>query len=191
MGLDLLGREEKWRAIIAGICHTLGAMIGGAFLGGLLGWLGSFIHMQNWRIWIIVVLGVLALWQSLLRPDIKLGRQCQVNRRWHRCIPVEVGYFLWGIQLGCGLVTFIPSSCFIVLLGAQLSSGPLVALLSGACFGMARESVVLPVCLRQNNNDVSPTRLMSLLPRSARLAHWLNIAWLLIGVSLLIFSEWH
>src|SRR5579872_5204313 len=110
MSLDFLGRGEKQKAVRGALCHVFGGIVGGAMTGGLLGWLGSLFPFQSWHIWLIIVLATLALWQSMWGQSFKLGRHCQVNRRWKYAIPLELGYFFWGWQLGCGILTLIPYS---------------------------------------------------------------------------------
>ncbi len=133
-GLHLFGRRERRRAARIGISHLFGGVAGGMRLGGSLGILGSVLSLHLWRDWILLVIGIFALWQSRSKQPFKLGRPCQVNRHWKRHIPVELAYFLWGLQLGCGLITFIPYSCFIVFMGIQATSGVFVGVLSGAVF---------------------------------------------------------
>jgi hypothetical protein len=189
MGLDFLGRGARQRAVRIGACHVIGAAVGGAMLGGALGWFGELLGIQTWQPWIILFVGAFALWQSLYGQSLKLGRQCQVNRRWKRQIPAELGYFLWGWQLGCGVITFIPYSCFVVLLGVQCTSGPVIALLSGALFGGVREAVVLAVLWQKPDDQESPIRLVNFLPSLSVLVQRLNLIWLLLGIPLLVVGR--
>ncbi len=193
MGLDFLGRGKKWRVVQAGICHILGAAFGGAMLGGFLGWIGSFLPSLQWQPFLIIVLASFALWHALYRGSSHLGRRCQVNRRLKsRIIFIELGYFLWGMQLGCGIITLIPYSSFVLLLGSQLTSGFFPGLLSGALFGGTREMVaVLMATWNFSATDtVNPKRLMSFLPASEILFQRLNIAWVLLATPFLILMVW-
>ncbi len=52
-------------------------------------------------------------------------------------------YSLWGFLLGMGTSTLIPYSSFVLLIGAQLTSGIIVAALSGLVYGVAREGVAV------------------------------------------------
>jgi hypothetical protein len=190
MGLDLLGRGEKLKAIRAGGFHVIGSSLGGLTLGGVLGWLGSLFGLPEWRPWLLLLLGSFALWHAVAGKSFKLGRQCQVNRRWKQSISVELGYFLWGWQLGCGIATFIPYSCFIVLLGVQCTSGWAIGLLSGALFGCIREAVILPVLWQKPDEQKPPSRLMQLLPSLACTVQRLHLIWLLLGVPILVIGGW-
>jgi hypothetical protein len=190
MGLDLLGREAKLKAARVAGCHILGAIIGGAMLGGVLGWVGSFLALQIWRSWILLLVGAFALWHAIAGKSFKLGRQCQVNRRWKCPISYELAYFLWGWQLGCGVITFIPYSSFVVLLGVQCTSGWMIGLLSGALFGGLREAVILPTLWQKSSEGKSPSRLMHLLSSLGVIVQRLNLAWLLLGVPLLVIGGW-
>lgn len=193
MGLDFLGRGRKWRLVQAGICHILGAALGGAILGGFLGWIGSFLPSLQWRPFLIVVLASFALWHAIYRRSSHLGRQCQVNRRWKsRIIFTELGYLLWGLQLGCGIVTLIPYSSFILLLGSQFALGFFPGLLSGTLFGGMRESVAVLMTMRSlsTNNNVNPEWLMRFLPAQETLFQRLNIIWILMATPILILMTW-
>lgn len=191
MGLHLFGRRERLRATFVGICHIFGGVVGGAALGGLLGELGSVLALHAWRCWILLALGIFALWHSLDKRSVKLGRLCQVNRRWNHRIPTELAYFLWGLQLGCGVVTFIPYSCFIVLLGTQATSGIVTGLLSGALFGGTREAIVLLGLQHRHDGQVGSNWLRSILPSLTPKVRILNTLLILFSVPLLVFIGLH
>lgn len=169
----------------------LGGVVGGALFGGVLGESGSILALQTWRFWILLALGIIALWHSLAGGSLKLGRLCQVNRRWYYCIPAELAYFLWGLQLGCGIVTFIPYSCFIVLLGTQATSGIVAGLLSGALFGGTRGAMVLLGLKDRHPEQAGSNWLRNLLPSLTRTVGILNMLWILFSVPLLALTGSH
>ncbi|GCF10057.1 hypothetical protein [Dictyobacter arantiisoli] len=187
MGLNFLGRGNKRKAVIAGVCHVFGAIIGGSMLGGGLGWLGALLLLPTWRIEVLCIIGIFAIWHSFYGSSMKLGRPCQVNRRWkNNNISAAWAYFLWGIQLGCGLVTFIPYSCFAILMGAQATSGPWNGLISGAIYGGTRELVTLLALFHKNKDGNNLLSISSYFPLLEPLARYSNICWIIIGVPLLI-----
>src|SRR5579885_3313339 len=82
--------------------HISGAALGGAAIGGILGWLGSLFLLATWRLEIIVPLTAFALWQSLSKRPLRLGCQRQVPRQWNQTLPPGSRYFFWGLLLGSG-----------------------------------------------------------------------------------------
>lgn len=191
MGLNFLGREKKGRAVRIGVLHVLGAVLGGALVGGLFGWLGTLLSLLAWRPWIIAVVAVLALLHSLSRRPSKLGLQCQVPRRWRLPLPLAYYYFFCGALLGCGIATVIPYSSLLILLGTQLTSGVILGCASGAIFGGTREAMALIPLLCKYNEEVSPSKIMQLLPALATKVQKFNTIWILGGSSLLLLAGWH
>lgn len=189
MGLDLLGRGKKGQAVRASILHLLGAILGGAFVGGLLGWLGSLLSLSTWRPEIIGAIAAFALWHSVSCQSPKLGPRCQVPRTWKYPLPVEAYYFLCGALLGCGTATLIPYSCFLVLLGTQLTSGVVLGSVSGALFGGVREAMALILFLSKHKKEAKPSEMMRLLPVLTPKAQRLNTIWILGGGLLLVLTS--
>ena len=165
----------------------MGGIVGGTMQGAFFSISGSFLRFYLWRDWILLALGIFALWHSLSKRSFSLGRPCQVNRHWQRRIPAELAYFLWGVQLGCGVATFIPYSCFIVLIGVQATSGIHTALLLGTLFGGTREATVFLGILRSNTNRTSASWLRNLLPILAPKIKVINILWIIFGVLFLLY----
>ncbi|MHB8601007.1 MAG: hypothetical protein ACYDER_29910 [Ktedonobacteraceae bacterium] len=177
----------------AGICHILGAALGGAMLGGFLGWVGSLLPPLLWRPCLILGLAIFAFWHALSQRSSYLGRPCQVNRRWNsRSTFIELGYFLWGMQLGCGIITLIPYSSFVLLLGAQFTAGFFPGMLSGMIFGGVREMVAVLMALwsAATTETVRPQKLMNFLPALETHVQHMNIAWILVATPFLILLVW-
>src|SRR5713101_925386 len=189
MGLNLLGRGKKQPVVWAGTLHLVGAILGGASLGGLLGWLGSLFRLTIWRPEIIAAIAVFALWHSLNRQPPKLGPRCQVPRTWKYSLPIEIYYFLCGALLGCGIATLIPYSSFLVILGSQLTSGVVLGSISGALFGGVREAMVLILLLNQHGKETKPSDMMWLLPALSPKVQRLNVIWVFGGSLLLVLAS--
>jgi len=62
------------------------------------------------------------------------GRRRQVPRRWIRAYGARRPYAAWGALLGSGVATVVPHSAYLVLLAAELVSGPKTGALAGAAF---------------------------------------------------------
>jgi hypothetical protein len=62
----------------------------------------------------------------------------QVPRGWIRAYGAPRAYAVWGALLGSGVATIVPHSAYLVLLAAELVSGPKAGALAGAAFGLTR-----------------------------------------------------
>ena len=187
IGLDFLGRGKGWRAIRLRVAHVVGAMMGGAAVGSLLGWLGVVLSLTPWRPEIIAVTVVFALWQSVTGHPAHLGLRRQVPRRWPYALPLPLCYFLWGVLLGCGIATLIPYSSLVVVLGLQLTSGVALGCASGALFGATRETMALLALLPRRDAEANPKEVMCLLPTLQATVRHLNLLWVIGGGLLLMF----
>lgn len=61
MGLGFLGRGNSWQAVRTGAAHVMGAVLGGAAAGGLIGLTGTLLGLDRWRPMIIALSGLTAL----------------------------------------------------------------------------------------------------------------------------------
>jgi len=191
MGLDFLGRGRRWECIQIGGFHILGAALGGALLGGLLGWLGSLLSLSTWRPEIIAITAIFAFWHSVSPRPAKLGCRRQVPRKLKHFSSVKAYYFICGTQLGCGIVTLIPYSCLLVILGVQLTSGFVLGLVSGILFGGTREGLVLFTLFRRHQEEARPGHMMQLLPKLAPQMRRFNVIWIIAGSFLLVLTSLH
>ena len=160
MGLNFLGRE-RWRGVAAGGIHILGAVVGGAVVGAVLGFLGDALSLGRWRVWIVGGAALMVLAITLTKDHFDLGRPCQVPRKWTTSMPAQRRYLVWGLMLGSGLATLIPYPAYLMLPAAELTAGPLVAAIAGGLYGLARELPALAVLVRPSG----PEQTMELLPR--------------------------
>lgn len=190
MGLGFLGRGKEWRTMYLSILHVVGAALGGAIIGTLLGWFGSLLALSAWRSVGIAVTALFALWQSVSRRPAKLGLHRQVPRRWASTMKAELCYFLWGMLLGSGVATVIPYSAFLVILVTQLTSGVTLGCVSGLLFGGTRGVVALLPLLRKKGR-LYPEKLPTLLSALRMKVYWLNMLWIIGGSILLEITVWH
>ncbi len=184
-GLGLLGRGQTTRAIPLGLLHIAGAAIAGAVLGGLIGGAGALLDLAQWRPWVIALAALIALVLALGPTPPKLGRQRQVPRRWSPTTSPSRVYLAWGLMLGFGVATPVFHTAFVLLVGAQLTAGPLLGLASGALFGMTRQAMALIPVLRQ----YEPIRTMGLLESLRPAARRFNTALVIAGGLLLVIAS--
>jgi hypothetical protein len=186
MGLGFLGRGKARMAIQLGGLHLVGAAVGGAVVGGVLGLIGALLHLSDWRFWLIGVTAVVASALAIGASPVQLGRQCQVPRTWERTMPPRRRYFLWGAMLGCGVATPILSSAFLVLLSVQLTSGPWLGALAGAIYGGMREAMALVPMLRRSDHEATLGSLSRYRPTFQRL----NMVVAMGGGLMLVLLAW-
>lgn len=165
--------------------HVLGAALGGATAGGVLALLGTGLALASWRPWVVGAFALAATALGLRRP-VALGWRCQVPQAWNRTMPPRRRYFLWGALLGSGWATLIPYSAYLLLAGAQLTVGVLLAALSGAVFGAMRQGMALVLPLLRTDHEA----VMDLLPDLRATARHLNVLVALGGGLLLVLTAW-
>lgn len=189
MTMGLLGREGNRKIAYLGFTHVLGAAIGGAIVGGLLGIIGQLLSLLMWRKELILIVTIFALWQSVTRRPARLGIQRQVPRTWIHTMPLELCNFLWGMLLGSGVATVIPYSAFLILLTTQLTSGLILGCLSGALFGGVRQLVaLLPLSLQEYR--LCPEKAGMLMSTLTRKVSLLNSFLIIGGGSILLLIIW-
>jgi hypothetical protein len=183
VGLGLLGRGGTRQALGLGALHVVGAVLAGALVGGLVGWVGALAGLAAWRPWVILAGAVLALGLARGPRPPKLGRQRQVPRRWAPGTSPSRVYLIWGAMLGSGVATPIFHTAFLVLLAAQLTGGVALGVVSGAVFGAARQATALLPLLGR----LDPGRTMNLLEMLRPAARRLNAALIIAGGLVLVF----
>lgn len=170
VGLGLLGRGRARSVIAYWLLHVAGAALAGAFTGGVAGWLGGVLGLGAIRPWVIAAAALIALWFGLQRRPPRIGRQRQVPRRWRAGTPIAWIYLVWGMMLGSGFWTPVYQTAFLLLIGAQLTAGWQLGLLSGAVFGAVRQMTALgPVLGRLD--PARTMRLLEVLRPAARLGN--------------------
>ncbi len=186
MGLGSLGRGGVRSVVRLGGLHVLGAAVGGALTGAVIGGTGALLGLRTWQPWLVGATVLLAVGLGL-RRRVQLGRQCQVPRGWNRTMPPNRRYFLWGALLGCGLATPIYQTVFLVLLGAQLTAGVALATAAGALFGGTRQALALLPLLR----GWDPETTMNLLPMLGPAVRRLNALLAIAGGVALVLTAGH
>lgn len=177
VGLGLLGRGRARAVIPYWLLHVVGAAVAGAAVGGLAGWLGGLLGLAAWRPWVILAAAALALVLGLRKTPPRIGRQKQVPRRWSATTPLAWIYVVWGMMLGSGFATPVYQTAFLLLIGAQLTAGWQLGLLSGALFGAFRQMTALGPVLRQ----LDPGRTMRLLEVLRPYARRGNLGLIVVG----------
>jgi len=142
--------HSGWR--IAAVAYIAAGVFGAVALGILLGSSGSLLSTQL-REYGHLALGVLAIVYSLheLRfialphPE----RKRQVPEQWRRRFHPFLTAGLYGLLLGMGFTTHIPTaSYYFVALTAALSGKPLIGAFVFGLFGMARSTLLWPSVAR-------------------------------------------
>ena len=144
----LTERGRGHRHAVTGTWFLLGALLGGAALGGL-GALGALVGGSRdlgaaWAGGIVAVaaLGGAALDSDVVRPALPHHRR-QVDEQWlDRFRPWVYGVG-FGAQIGFGLATYIMTAgVYLVILLGALTGSPGSALAMGLVFGLVRGSAV-------------------------------------------------
>jgi hypothetical protein len=95
----------------------------------------------------------------------------QVPKHWPGTFGPAPGYAGWGALLGVGIATTIPYSAYLVLIAAELASGPAIGAVAGAAFGVTREAIAAVAAWRLSG----PKEITDLLTRFAQPAARLNM----------------
>lgn len=175
MGLSLFGRRARQRTNV--VIHVVASALGGAIGGAAVGAIGTALTLERWRPWIILGVALLALRLGLRRPARPLGIHRQVPKRWGGTLGDAGAYAAWGALLGLGVATTIPYSAYVLLVGVQLTSGPILGAIAGAAFGAGREGVASMSALRRH----TPSEIADRLPRFRQMAVRLNVVMIAAG----------
>jgi hypothetical protein len=137
------GRNRRWGHTVS--FYVIGAVLGGATRGVILGGLGSLIpeSARPSTATIAVLLGIVLLVaagiEARLLPIPIPGLERQVNEDWLDHYRGWVIGFGFGYQLGLALAVYITSaSLWVVFLAEFLTFSPVGGLAIGATFGVIR-----------------------------------------------------
>jgi hypothetical protein len=168
------GRHNRWWLTVAAL--GAGSAVGGAGLGAALGALGAwFPRSPETALAVLAGLGALGLLADLGVAGMHLPTSHrQVDEGWldrYRGWVYGVGY---GVQLGAGVVTVVPSATtYLTWATALLAHSPAAGSAIGATFGVARS---LPVLLaRPARHPAGLHRLLRLQARWAAPVHRLAL----------------
>jgi MFS family permease len=154
-------RARGHRPWVTAVWYVLGAVAGGALLGGAAALLALAVDVpQDWRFGAACVLAVLCVLSDagvgVRLPD----HPRQVNETWlarYRRWIYAAGF---GLQIGAGFATYIMTAAVYLTAALAVLSGPAGALLVGLTFGLARGLGVMVTA-----GVSSPERLRALLSR--------------------------
>jgi hypothetical protein len=175
MGLSLFGRRARQSTNV--VIHVLASAFGGALGGAAVGAVGAALTLERWRPWVVLGAALLALRLGLRRPARPLGIHRQVPKYWGAKLGDSGAYAAWGVLLGLGVTTTIPYSAYVLLVGVQLASGPILGAIAGAAFGAGREGVASVSAVRLH----TPSEIADRLPRFRRMAARLNVVVIAAG----------
>jgi hypothetical protein len=173
MGLSFFGRGRERMGVSAG--HMAAAALAGGLVGLLAGVIGQPVHAVAPE---VVILATLAAVGSAVRANpTGYGRRRQVPRRWIRAYGAPRAYAAWGALLGSGVATVVPHSAYLVLLAAEVVSGPRAGALAGAAFGLTRGLAAVVLALSRRPS----AEIADVLPRARALAARGNLAVAAVG----------
>jgi hypothetical protein len=134
------GRGGSWTRTVIGF--WIGAVLAGAALFTVAGFLGSLLGLDRFNPWIslIAIAAAAVLDLTGVRP---LGPHRQVDEDWLGRYRDWVIGFGFGAQLGLGFVTIVPSFGYWALLIVAASVGLPGATLIGVGFGVGRSLLLL------------------------------------------------
>jgi sulfite exporter TauE/SafE len=118
-------KQTRWLRIV--VLYTVGGMLSSSSVGSVLGWTGRVIssHASRQGLWGGFALCVLIL---ALR-DLRLisfdlpQRRVQAPYEWLHRFEFGSVYFMWGLNIGVGLSTFIEFSGLYAVIAAAIISG--------------------------------------------------------------------
>ena len=131
-------RGNRWSLTVAWL--VAGTLVGGGFLGAVLGALGRALPVtvdENWRLSALALAGVAAaIWDLRVR---RFPIRRQVNEDWLSAFRPWVYGWGYGLQLGAAVVTAVNTALVpMFILAALLSRDPLSGLVVGTAFGAIR-----------------------------------------------------
>jgi sulfite exporter TauE/SafE len=131
-------RRQRWSVTVG--AYLVGSVLGGTVVGLVVGSLGSLLLgelPEGTRLIALVCAATLGLVLDLFGHVPSLHRQ--VDERWLTTYRGWVYGGGFGLQLGTGIVTIIPSSIvWVVWIGAMLTVDPTAGTMVGAVFGLTR-----------------------------------------------------
>ncbi len=137
-------RNQPWAVTVG--AYLVAATVGGVLMGAATGAVGSLLLASTAVATRLVLLGLIALLG--LVADATVGTPTvhrQVDERWLTSYRGWVYGCGFGLQLGAGVVTIMPSSVVLALWSATvLTASPVAGAIAGAAFGFFR---ALPLLL--------------------------------------------
>lgn len=142
------GRGFRWGVTLGFL--LLGATLGGAAVGALLGLFGDATvgpatgGGAEWRLYLLAALLGAAFLLELGVGGLRIPTvRRQVDERWLNAYRSWVYGFGFGIQLGAGVVTIVSTaSVYVTFAACWLAGAPVPGLAIGAAFGAARAATL-------------------------------------------------
>lgn len=186
--------HKGWLA--AATSYTLGSIAGGILTGVFFGLIGVLFStaVGTYRSLLPLFVGVSAIAYAMHELHlISLPypqRQRQVPSHWRYMFHPYVTAGLFGLLLGTGFITFIPTATYYILsLAVILHSSPLIGVLVFAVYGVARGSLLWPF-IRQSNVSASVQHLTYFMDLTKPIIHQVNGFALAIAGAYLISEYW-
>jgi len=164
------GRCSRWGITVS--AYLLGSAVGGAAVGGVLGWIGSPVDLSaNARLLLLGVAIAIGVAFDLGPGGLRLPTtRRQVDETWRASYRGWVWGLTFGAQLALGVITVVTTAFVYVTWLAALLSGSLVAGAAvGLAFGLARALPILSVAgVRTSAQLLGVDRTLQRLARPAR-----------------------
>jgi hypothetical protein len=133
------------RRALAGASFAGGLAIGAGLTFGALGLAGELLDPGRWFLIAAAVLAGVAAIADLAGLRVRPQLRFQVPEPWRRTMPLPQALFLYGLLLGTGLTTFVPTAAAWALLPLSMAVGFPGALAVGLSFAAGRALPVLAV----------------------------------------------
>lgn len=155
----VFGGRYKW--YVAAAIYTIGSIAGGGLTGALLGLLGEFLTtlISGYRLYFPLFVGLLAIAYSLHEfrmvslPFPQIRRQ--VPPRWRKRFHPYVTAGVYGLILGLGFTTFIPTASYHVLgLAVVLQGSPIFGILIFTIYGAGRAALLWPISFQSTKVEM-------------------------------------
>lgn len=135
---------SRLRGLLAGLGHIAAAGVGGACLGLIAAWCGKlFVLVQpdaGKRYLVVAIITALYMLRELgLLPLPVIDLKRAVPGSWRGRYGFEIGSLMYGFALGFGFTARTPFSSFhLMLLWLGAAADPVLGLMTGAVWGIAR-----------------------------------------------------
>lgn len=141
--------ELDWR--VAATIYTIGSIVGGSLVGVIIGLVASLLPRSLYFDSIPLLIGFAAFGYSLHEMHILAlphpQRRRQVSKDWRLRFHPYITAGLFGLLLGAGFTTFIPTaSYYFIWLPAILYGSPVLAVILFGIYGASRASLLWPFC---------------------------------------------
>ncbi|MEE8599569.1 hypothetical protein [Euzebya tangerina] len=133
-----ISRKQRWGITVT--AYVLGSVVAGGLLGLLLGWTGEALPGQMAASTRLALIGGVAILGVVVDATVGVPTlHRQVDERWLTEFRGWVYGLGFGLQLGTGILTIMPSSIVLTTwIGVVIGADPLIGAITGLTFGAAR-----------------------------------------------------